>query len=422
MIKRALLVGVNINDNIYYEEQFKELKGLVKALDFKVEGTLEQNLKVPNKKYFIGPGKVEELKAILSISPVDVVVFNDELTPLQNKNLEDELNIEVIDRTLVILNIFANRARTKEAKLQVEVARLNYLLPRLVVTNKNYEQQAGGGVHNRGKGEKQIDIDRKNLRKKISQLENELDILQKNRDNQRKKRDKNNIPLVCLAGYTNAGKSTLLNAFLEEYNAKDDKKVFTKDMLFATLDPQIRRLKFKDNKEILLSDTVGFISKLPTDLIRAFRSTLEEILHADLIIIVADVSNSLFVEQIDSTLKTLENIGVSEDIPLIYVYNKADKLGLATVRTDDNRLFISAKNRLNLYLLEREIKEILFGDWISCKMFIPFENAYVYSYLKDHASVYNTKQNDNGLEIELSLSPDDFVKLNEFVEIDSQDA
>ena len=219
-MKKAIIVGVNIDNEEAFEESMKELKGLAKACDFKVVGSLTQNLKSPNKKFYIGEGKVESLKVFASEHQAEVIIFNNELSPLQFKNLEELLGIEVVDRTLLILNIFASRAKTKEEKLQVEVARLNYLLPRLVVTNANYEQQGGGSLHNKGSGEKQIDIDKRIVRTRIAMLEKELDNLQQNRLTQRKKRDKTSIPLVSIVGYTNAGKSTLMNAFIEEYGGE----------------------------------------------------------------------------------------------------------------------------------------------------------------------------------------------------------
>ena len=420
-MKKAILVGVNISNEENFEESMKELKGLAKACDFKVEGTLTQNLKTPNKKFYIGQGKIESLKMFALEHQVDVIIFNNELSPLQFKNLEDELNIEVIDRTLLILNIFSSRAKTKEAKLQVEVSRLNYLLPRLVVTNANYEQQAGGSLHNKGSGEKQIDIDKRILRQKISMLEHELDNLEKNKITQRKRREKNTIPLVSIVGYTNAGKSTLMNAFIEEYNSvSKNKTVFTKDMLFATLDTTTRYIKFKDNKEILLSDTVGFISKLPTGLIRAFKSTLSEILNADLIVLVADISSPEILNHIQVTLDTLEEIGVNPEIPIIYVFNKADKVGLATLPTNDNKLFISAKNRLNLNLLESEIKKALFSNWKKAKMFIPYENGSVLAYLKASSTIYSINNLDDGTMLELELSPYDYNKYIDYVWVDNK--
>lgn len=422
-MKKAILVGVNIDNEENFDESLKELKGLAKACDFKVEGTLTQNLKAPNKRLYIGPGKIESLKMFAEVHQAEVIIFNNELSPLQYKNLEDELGIEVIDRTLLILNIFASRAKTKEAKLQVEVARLNYLLPRLVVTNANYEQQGGGSLHNKGAGEKQIDIDKRILRRKISMLEQELDSIEKNKETQRKKRVKNTIPLVSIVGYTNAGKSTLMNAFMEEYDSlSKNKSVFIKDMLFATLDTTTRYIKFKDNKEILLSDTVGFISKLPTGLIRAFKSTLSDILNADLILLVADISSVEILNQIQVTLDTLTEIGVSEDVPIVYVFNKADKVGLATLPTNDNKLFISAKNRLNLNLLEAEIKKALFADWKKVKMFIPYEDGKQLAYLKMNSSIISIKELDEGTMLEVEVSPYDFNKFIDYIWVDDKNS
>lgn len=419
-MKKAILVGVNINNENDFDESMKELKGLAKACDFKVVGSIIQNLKSFNKKYCVGPGKIDSLLIFSQEHEADVIIFNNELSPLQYKNLEERLNIEVIDRTLLILNIFSSRAKSKEAKLQVEVARLNYLLPRLVSNEANYEQQGGGSLHNKGSGEKQIDIDKRILKARINQLENELDNLEKNKSNQRKKREKNTIPLVSIVGYTNAGKSTLMNAFIEQYgNINNNKTVFTKDMLFATLDTTTRYLKFKDNKEILLSDTVGFISKLPHGLIRAFKSTLEDILQADLILIVSDISSSEVLTHMDITLKTLEELGVNASTPIIYVFNKADKVGLATIPNDHNKIFISAKNRLNLNLLEEEIKKALFYDWKKCKMFIPYGCEKVLSYLNEKATILKQSYQQDGTMIELEISPLDYNKFIDYIWIDN---
>lgn len=423
-MKKAILVGVNIDNDETFEESLKELKGLAKACEFKVVGTLTQNLKSPNKKFFIGQGKIETLKNYAESCEANIIIFDNELSPLQYKNLEEQLEIEVIDRTLLILNIFSSRAKTKEAKLQVEVARLNYLLPRLVVSNANYEQQGGGSLHNRGSGEKQIDIDKRILRTRIAQLEKELDYLAINKETQNKRKIKNSIPLVSIVGYTNAGKSTLMNAFIEEYSNNEkninNKTVLAKDLLFATLDTSSRHIKFKDNKEIILTDTVGFISKLPHGLIRAFKSTLSETLIADLIILVADISSSDVLNQIQVTLDTLHEIGVSDETPIIYVFNKADKVGLATIPSNDNKMFISAKNHLNLNLLEHEIKRQLFKDWKHCKMFIPYKDSSILSYLNNHATIIDQKYEEDGTMIELELSLKDFKQYLEYIWVDDK--
>ncbi len=416
-MKKALLIGVNIN-NDYFEESLKELKGLAKANNIKVEGFVVQNLKVINKKYYIGEGKINSIKLMADEHNVDLIIFNNELSPIQFKNLEDELNIPVLDRTMLILDIFASRAKTKEAKIQVEVARLKYLLPRLINNNDNLSQQSGGNVNNRGSGEKQIDINKRIIRNKIAQLENELIELEENKNNAKKKRIKSELPHVALVGYTNAGKSTLLNAFIEEYGDNISKEVLAKDMLFATLDTSIRHIKLPDNKEFLLSDTVGFISSLPKGLLRAFKSTLSEIADADVIINVCDVSSSDVLNHLLVTEEILQEIGI-KNIPIIYAFNKADKVGLATIKNEDNRIFLSAKNHLNLNLLINEIKKIIFADWKKCKMLIPYENSNVLSYLCEHATIIEKEFTNEGTKLFVELSPIDFKKYNEYIWIDA---
>ena len=321
----AILVGVNINNDHEFDYSIQELENLVKALDIHKITTITQNLREPNDKYLLGKGKLEEIKNLISYYNPDVVIFDNELTPAQNQNIQEILEIEVLDRTALILKIFALRAKTYEAKLQVEIASLRYELPRLVSINANFSQQSGGsGVKNKGTGEKQIELDRRQIRSRITFLEKELEKVTKNRLNQRKKRLRNEVPKVALVGYTNAGKSSLLNALLDYSIATNEKKiVMEKDMLFATLDTSTRLIKLNNNKEFLVSDTVGFINKLPTTLIKAFRSTLEEALDADLILLVSDISNKDNDLQLEVTVDTLNTIEANS-IPILYVFNKCD--------------------------------------------------------------------------------------------------
>lgn len=246
----------------------------------------------------------------------------------------------------------------------MEVARLSYLLPRLVTQDAHFEQQVGGNKNTRDSGEKQLELNKRLIKNRIAQLNKDLAELEKIRQTQRQKRQKNDIPLVAIVGYTNAGKSTLMNAFLERYQKNEKKYVVEKDMLFATLDTSIRHIKLEDNKEFLLCDTVGFISKLPVGLVKAFRSTLEEVLHADLILHVLDISNPMFLRQMMVTNQTLLDIGVSPNTPMIYVYNKAERLGFETLETKENHVFISAKNRINMNVLVSHMKKELFKDYL----------------------------------------------------------
>lgn len=407
------------------ENSTEELIELAHANDFEVVGQFMQNIKNINARYYIGSGKVMELKNFVLHHDAKIVIFNNELTPLQYRNLEDTLEVEVMDRTMLILSIFENRAHTYEAKLQVEMAKLKYMLPRLVEKDANYEQQTGGKVNTRGSGEKQRELDRRTINNRLANLKKELDIVEKNRSNQRKNRLKNNIPLVALVGYTNAGKSTLMNAFLDEYSSKDEKRVFEKDMLFATLDTSIRKIKLPDNKEFLLSDTVGFVSNLPHDLVKAFRSTLSEVKDADLLIIVSDISNPNCFDQLETTMATLEMLDV-EETPTIFCFNKFDKvmdndvLNIEIEANEENQVIISAKNRLNIAKLIKLIKKNIFNDYVKCQMFFDYQNYNVMSQVIDTSKVISKKEDDFGTILNIECSKKVFNKYQDFLHISSK--
>lgn len=299
------------SDNPFYID---ELKSLCIACDIEVEDVVIQKLEKINPATYIGKGKIEEIRLRLD---GEMVIFDDELSPLQVKNLTDQLQTEVTDRTDLILRIFEQRAQTKEAKLQVEIARDQYLLPRLAGMQEHMSHQQGGSGF-RGSGEKQIELDRRIISRKLSRSRKELAQIVKQRQTQRERRKRNNVPVIALVGYTNSGKSTLLNTLCQN----KEKKVFEKDMLFATLQTSTRNIKIK-NHTCLLTDTVGFIERLPHNLIQAFRSTLEEVKEADLLLHVVDSSFEDYQLQVDTTNKVLEELGV-ENTPMIYVYNKVD--------------------------------------------------------------------------------------------------
>ena len=300
---RVLIVGVNMTSGTSlnkscFDLAMAEMVSLVKACDMEPVGRIEQNMESPNTATYIGVGKVQEVREMVRALEADLVVFDNGLTPIQLRNLSRELDCPVMDRTTLILEIFSGRARTREARLQVEVARLQYMLPRLVGLHDALSRQGGasGAMSNKGTGEKKLELDRRKLEQRLTSMRRELEEIAGERETQRKKRAESGIPRVALVGYTNAGKSTIMNAMLEAYAEGEEskiseKKVYEEDMLFATLDTTVRRIAPSDRNMFLLSDTVGFISNLPHSLVKAFRSTLEEVREADLLIQVIDYSD-----------------------------------------------------------------------------------------------------------------------------------
>ena len=261
MIKKGIIVGININNKNNFDESMEELKNLCLACQIETVGQIKQNSKKVNSTFYMGSGKIDELKKLVEENNADIVIFNNELSASQVKNIEEEINCNVIDRTALILDIFANRAKTRESKLQVEVAKLQYELPRLVGSNEDLGRQSGGvGTKNRGAGETKLELDRRRIEDKIANLNKELEVLKNQREVQKSKRKKSNIPNVALVGYTNAGKSSVMNALVEKFINDEDKKVFEKNMLFATLETYVRNIKLDNNKSFLLSDTVGFVA------------------------------------------------------------------------------------------------------------------------------------------------------------------
>ncbi len=274
--ERAILAGVDLEDGDDFEYSMEELKNLAQSCNMQVVGIITQKMDMVNKALYMGTGKVEELKEFADTQDADVIVFDNALTPSQLRNLQQILKKPILDRTSLILDIFSTRARTREAKLQVETAKLQYLLPRLVGMHEALSRQGGGsGLANKGAGEKKLELDRRKIEHRLAELRKELEVVAKERETQRKKRVASHLPLVALVGYTNAGKSTLMNRLLDRYMQDGEKKVLEQDMLFATLETTVRRIDVPDQASFLLSDTVGFIHKLPTLLVKAFRSTLE---------------------------------------------------------------------------------------------------------------------------------------------------
>lgn len=315
-LEKVILVAVSTDSGVDAEESLDELEELVNTAGAVVVGRVIQNLEHINNATYVGSGKVQELKDFIWENEADAIVCDDELSPAQYKNLEDELNVKVMDRTLIILDIFAGRAKSAEGKIQVELAQLRYRSTRLIGM-RNLSRQ-GGGIGTRGPGEKKLEVDRRLIRDRISQLKEQVRNMENHRQVTRSKRQDNPVPVVAIVGYTNAGKSTLLNTLTEA-------NVLEEDKLFATLDPTTRNYRLPNGQEILLTDTVGFIRKLPHHLIDAFRSTLEEAKYSDIILHVVDCSNPAMDRNVHAVYETLENLDVKDKI-IITVFNKQDKL------------------------------------------------------------------------------------------------
>lgn len=410
-LEKAVMVGVWLGKNnestLSLEGSLEELAFLAETAGIEVVGEITQNLIHPNPKTYIGSGKVEELKLLVEELGADMVLFDDELSPRHQRELEEVFGnkTKVIDRTALILDIFALHADTAEGKLQVELAQLHYRLPRLTRAWTHLARQAGGGagrtgsvggVGLRGPGETQLETDRREIQKRITKLEDELEKVRERRARHRSQRKKSNVPIVALVGYTNAGKSTLLNAITNS-------EIYVADQLFATLDPTIRQLQLPGGTEILVSDTVGFIQKLPTQLVAAFRATLEEIKEADLLLHIVDASHEHCEEQSYSVLETLREIEAG-DIPILTVYNKIDLLDeetLSDLETSSGGMsyFISARTGEGVETLQEAIADELFKERSLLKVLLPYSEGRLVSLFHERGNVINVEHLEEGILI-----------------------
>lgn len=408
---KAILVGLQRNEDISYS--MEELKGLAEAANAEVLGQMIQNLERPNTATLIGKGKVEELAEMARNMEADTVIFNDELTGMQLRNLEDAVGVRVIDRTILILDIFAARATSKEGKLQVELAQLQYRMPRLTGFGKSLSR-LGGGIGTRGPGEKKLETDRRHIERRMYDIKEELAQLRQTRGVQRARREKSEIPVVALVGYTNSGKSALMNRILS-IGDKEDKTVFEKDMLFATLDTQQRSVVLDSKHKFILVDTVGFVSKLPHSLVEAFKATLEEVVYADLLIHVVDSAFVNYDFQIAVTNKVLDEIGAGGK-EKIMAYNKMDLTDEETIVPvpDTDNIFISAKYGDNIDLLLEKIKQRIFKDELSARLLVPYTRGDISSYLCEKADVKAMDYRDNGTFFDVVLKEADYRRLAEY--------
>lgn len=425
--ERAYLVGIAIKGArplLSVDDSLNELALLADTAGMQVVGRASQNVDRIEPATFIGSGKVNEVKMALEATEAKVVIFDDELTPRHQRELEKRLGeeIKVLDRSALILDIFAQHANTKEGSLQVELAQYEYRLPRLTRQWTHLARQAGGGgsrsgtagVGLRGPGETQLEVDRREIGRKITKLKTDLEQVRKHRNNHRIQRTRSGIPTVALVGYTNAGKSTLLNALTHA-------KIYIADQLFATLDPTTRKLTLPSNREALITDTVGFIQKLPTTLVAAFRATLEEISEADLILHIVDMSHPNVNEHIEAVEDTLAEIEVPP-IPRMLVWNKSDRVkeddypDLSAEWLQDYRshVIISATKQHGIEHLINEIERVLAESMKTTQLLIPYERGEIVSALFTLGNVIEQEHTADGVLISAQLPNDLFHQLAEY--------
>ncbi len=403
--EKVILVGVSVYENDDTEQSLEELEELAKTAGAVTIAKVIQNRDRVHPGTYIGKGKIEEVRMLAEELNATSIVCDDELTPAQLRNLEDALQLKVIDRTVMILDIFAGRASTKEGKIQVELAQLRYRATRLTGLGKSLSR-LGGGIGTRGPGEKKLEVDRRLINDRISWLKKELDQIKQARETLRVRRTQNAVPVVAIVGYTNAGKSTLLNTLT---NAG----ILAEDKLFATLDPTTRNLELQSGQQILLTDTVGFIRKLPHHLIEAFRSTLEEAKYADIILHVVDISNPQVDKQMHIVYETLQNLEV-KDKPVITAFNKIDRLEESIVIKDlkaDKTLRISAKNGMGLEQLLDTIELILKEQKVYVEQVFDYANAGKIQLIRKYGQLLSEEYQEGGIAIKAYVPQDIYSRL-----------
>ena len=415
---KAFIAGVNLKDP-NFDYYMTELRELARANNMEVVGQASQNAENIVAGTYFGVGKINQIKSMAQGLKAQALVIKDELTPTQILNLESITKLKVVDRTELILEIFSNRAKTKQAKLQVQLARLQYELPRLHPSENNLDQQRGsggasGGFANRGSGETKLELNRRTIGKQISAIKRELKEIAKQEDVKSARRNNSRLPQVALVGYTNAGKSTTLNELLKAFSDDSEKKqVFEKNMLFATLDTSVRRIDLPDDRSFILSDTVGFISKLPHNLIESFKATLQEAKEADLLVNVVDSSDPNMVQMIKTTQKVLQEIGIT-DVPMITAYNKADLTDRTFPQIEGNDILYSAKDAKSIKQLADLISKRIFSNYEKVNLLLPLDAGKDLSYMHEYGKVIQEKYEDDGIHVTAQLSESDIRRYKEF--------
>ena len=409
---RAILIGVSLGTDISYS--MEELKGLAEAAGAEVLAMMTQNVEKINAGTYVGTGKLQELAECCTNMEADLVIFNDELSGMQLRNIENACGVKVIDRTILILDIFASRATSAEGKLQVELAQLSYRLPRLIGFGRSLSR-LGGGIGTRGPGETKLESDRRHIQHRMDFIKSEIKAIKSTRATQRAKREKSEIPVVALVGYTNSGKSSIMNALLDKED-REDKKVFEKDMLFATLDTSQRLITPDDRHSYILIDTVGFVSKLPHSLVSAFKSTLEEAVNADLLVQVVDASYEAKDFYIDVTNSVLKELG-AEDKPMIMAFNKCDLLSepLNTVGYGQDCVVVSARTGEGLDELSQLIQSKIYAETKVVSLLIPYTDGSVLSSIIDKNNPLETEYSENGTIIKVELSFADISRYGKYI-------
>ena len=411
---KAYLAGVNLDDS-NFDYYMTELANLAQAANMEVVGQSRQNLEHVVAGTYFGLGKINEIKDMAHGLKAEVLVLNDELSPVQIRNLEKMTKLRVIDRTELILEIFSSRARTKQAKLQVQLAQLEYELPRLHPSENNLDQQRGGGFANRGAGESKLELNRRTIGKQITIIKKELNAISGQEEIKAKRRNQTHIPKVALVGYTNAGKSTTMNGLLEEFSKEnDEKQVFVKDMLFATLDTSVRRIELSNNFSFILSDTVGFISKLPHNLIESFKATLQEVKDADLLINIVDSSDSNMIQMIRTTQSVLSEIGV-KDVPMITAYNKADKTERNYPQIEGSGILYSATDSESIKLLAQLITKRVFASYQKVNLVVPLADGKALANLHEYAQIILEEYKTDGVHVTARLAPEKQAQFHQYI-------